>query len=126
MAQTWSTVSIEFLKARSYKTPEETMRRESEFLTARMQSCGRAVAVTPEGRQYDTAGFSRWMERHDGKEIVFAIGGTFGLDTKVKDTCMEKLSLSGLTFSHDLALCVLAEQIYRAYTILKGHPYHKE
>jgi 23S rRNA (pseudouridine1915-N3)-methyltransferase len=57
--------------------------------------------------------------------VAFVIGGAFGLDASVLKRCRRHISLSALTFPHDIARLVLTEQLYRAGTILRGEPYHK-
>ncbi|MBD3239812.1 MAG: 23S rRNA (pseudouridine(1915)-N(3))-methyltransferase RlmH, partial [Chitinivibrionales bacterium] len=76
---------------------------------------------------YDSRGFAAWLDkrRRERMPTVFMIGGAYGLDPALVAESNEALSLSTLTFSHDIALVVLLEQIYRAFTILYGHPYHK-
>jgi 23S rRNA (pseudouridine1915-N3)-methyltransferase len=61
-----------------------------------------------------------------GKNIIFVIGGAYGFSDAVYDRCDAKLSLSRLTFSHQMARTIFAEQLYRAFTIMKGEPYHHE
>lgn len=87
----------------------------------------RAVTLSPEGKHLDTAAFARWLavRRSEGRPLLFTIGGAYGLDGALKSASSDLLSLSALTFSHRIALLVLLEQLYRGFTILDGHPYHK-
>ncbi|MEO8995911.1 MAG: 23S rRNA (pseudouridine(1915)-N(3))-methyltransferase RlmH, partial [Nitrosospira sp.] len=66
---------------------------------------------------------TRWMAA--GKDIVFLIGGADGLDANIKNSADEVLALSTLTLPHGLARVLLAEQLYRAISLIKGHPYHR-
>ena len=86
------------------------------------------VALDEHGKSVTTQQLSKllagWMQ--DGTQPAFAIGGADGLADAVKERARMKISLSALTLPHALARVVLAEQIYRAWTILAGHPYHRE
>ena len=64
--------------------------------------------------------------KQEGGPVVFLIGGADGLDAALKKTCAAQLRLSSLTLPHGLARVLLAEQIYRALSIIGGHPYHRE
>ena len=66
---------------------------------------------------------SYWQHNHSN--IVFLIGGPNGIDSTIKHLAQEQISLSKMTFSHTIVRLMLAEQLYRAWTILQGHPYHK-
>ena len=81
----------------------------------------RGKAVTTQGLSTMLAG---WMR--DGSHPAFVIGGADGLDAAVKQRADKLVSLSALTLPHALVRVVLAEQLYRAWTILAGHPYHRE
>ena len=86
------------------------------------------VALDERGRSVTSQGLSvmlsEWMR--DGSHPVFAIGGADGLDPAVKEQAAKMISLSALTLPHALVRVLLAEQIYRAWTILARHPYHRE
>ena len=100
---------------------------EAKVLLAQLPGRCHPVALSDEGKQQDSAGFARWIDarRQDGVPLVFLIGGSHGLSSIAKGRCREVISLSRLTFSHRIAMIVLLEQIYRASTIITGHPYHK-
>src|SRR5450432_3710591 len=86
------------------------------------------LALDERGKAITTQGLSvmlaEWMR--DGSHPAFAIGGADGLSAEVKERAQKLVSLSALTLPHGLARVVLAEQIYRAWTILARHPYHRE
>ena len=85
-----------------------------------------AVALDPKGRTYDSTGFSKFLNRYmteDPRDLVFVVGGYGGLSEGVTKRADQLLSLSHLTFSHDLSRLVLLEQLYRALSIIRNHPY---
>jgi 23S rRNA (pseudouridine1915-N3)-methyltransferase len=88
-------------------------------------AAARKVFLDPAGRSIDSAQFVRIVERaeSDGQDLVFLIGGHAGLPPDWKPRADLLLSLSPMTFPHELARAILAEQIYRAFTTLRGHPY---
>jgi 23S rRNA (pseudouridine1915-N3)-methyltransferase len=85
----------------------------------------RAIFLDPAGRCLDTAGFVRLFEDAEmqGRDLVFALGGHDGLPRKWRERASMLLSLSAMTFPHELARAMLAEQIYRAFATLRNHPY---
>ncbi len=86
------------------------------------------VALDEGGRTVSSAAFARWLaEQRDGgaKAMAFLVGGPDGHGTAALDAAALKLSLGAMTLPHGLARIVLAEQLYRAATILSGHPYHR-
>ncbi len=86
------------------------------------------VLLDDKGKQFSSAQFANWLAQcRDGgiREIVFLCGSAEGFPDWLARTASMRMSLSPLTFSHELARVMLAEQIYRAFTILSGHPYAK-
>ena len=87
------------------------------------------VLLDERGREYDSLSFSRWINTKMNmvsKRLVFVIGGPYGFSDEIYARANEKLSLSKMTFSHQMVRLVFIEQLYRAMTILKGEPYHHE
>jgi 23S rRNA (pseudouridine1915-N3)-methyltransferase len=101
---------------------------EGKRLLASVPAGATLIALDERGKALATRQLSKlmadWMR--DGTQPAFAIGGADGLADAVKDRARMKISLSALTLPHALARVVLAEQLYRAWTILAGHPYHRE
>lgn len=118
-------VEVRAEPARS-RPPAEVRRLEGERLLGR--SAGRIVALDERGRSLTTERFTQWMgERRDhAEDVSFLIGGAFGLDEAVRASAALVLSVSPWTLPHDVARLVLAEQLYRAGTISRGEPYHKQ
>ena len=101
--------------------------REAERLLERVPGSGRFVACDEGGRTFSSTDFSAWMqrERESGRDVAFVIGGAFGLAPELRARAAMSLSLAPWTLPHELARLVLAEQLYRAGTLVRGEPYHK-
>jgi 23S rRNA (pseudouridine1915-N3)-methyltransferase len=86
------------------------------------------IAMDERGRDLTTMQLSQMMQdwRQDGKDVVFLIGGADGLSPEIKQKATNLIRLSSMTLPHAMARLLLIEQLYRAYTILQGHPYHRE
>lgn len=101
-------------------------RREGERLAKKTLDQAWRVALDPAGRTpKSSAGFARWLEKRLGAQrpLAFWVGGADGLDPGLVADADETLSLGPLTMPHQLARVVLAEQLYRALCIMRGHPY---
>jgi 23S rRNA (pseudouridine1915-N3)-methyltransferase len=85
------------------------------------------IACDERGRAFTSADFAAWLDklRTDAQDVAFLIGGAFGLPADLKGRADHALSLAPWTLPHELARLVLAEQLYRAGTIVRGEPYHK-
>lgn len=107
------------------RSRDEVRRLERARLLER--ASGILVALDERGRSMSTEEFAKWVaERRDrAEDTTFVVGGAFGLDADVRDRASLVLSLSAWTLPHDMARLLLAEQLYRAGTILRGEPYHK-
>lgn len=100
--------------------------REGERLRDRAGDA-RIVACDPKGKSLTSDQFARWLEteRDLGRDTAFVLGGAYGLSDEILRASQMKLSLAPWTLPHELARLVLAEQLYRAGSILRGEPYHK-
>ena len=104
------------------------LRKEAERLKARLSSDAYCVALDLSGRSCDSQKLARRLEElsmQGVKKAVFIVGGHLGLDPDLVAGCDWVLSLSQMTFTHELARLILLEQLYRANTIIRGEPYHK-
>jgi 23S rRNA (pseudouridine1915-N3)-methyltransferase len=112
----------------SGKTVAQMLAAEAVRIGAALPKGARAVALDERGKDLNTIGLSvqldAWMQ--EGGAVAFLIGGADGLDAALKKSCVLQLRLSSLTLPHGLARVLLAEQIYRALSIIGGHPYHRE
>lgn len=86
------------------------------------------IAMDEKGRDLTTMQLTQMMQdwRQEGKDVVFLIGGADGLSQDIKQKSATLIRLSSMTLPHAMARLILIEQLYRAYTILQGHPYHRE
>jgi 23S rRNA (pseudouridine1915-N3)-methyltransferase len=116
-------------------TSEETngkgagaLAREAESLERQLQKPGLVVALDVQGKPLSTEQFATFLSDSMDRSvprISYIIGGAFGLDRRLLERADMRLSLSAMTLPHELARLVLVEQIYRALSIWKSHPYHK-
>ena len=108
--------------------PEKSKADEAKRILAAIPEGATVLALDERGKAISTQGLSvmlsEWMR--DASHPVFAIGGADGLGDEVKARADKLISLSALTLPHQLVRVVLAEQLYRAWTILARHPYHRE
>lgn len=127
-ARYWKLEVVE-VEAGGYRDarPEDVMAAEGERIVARLPDGARVVALTREGKGMTSRGLAAWLSRRgvEASDVAFVIGGAWGLDRGVLTRASRRLSLSPLTLPHELARLLLAEQLYRAGTILRGEPYHK-
>ncbi|MBQ5341790.1 MAG: 23S rRNA (pseudouridine(1915)-N(3))-methyltransferase RlmH [Oscillospiraceae bacterium] len=107
----------------------EAVKREGEVLLRHLREDGRSVrvAMCVEGKQYSSEELAQLLEktRQETSRIVFVIGGSAGLSEEVKKECQVRISMSRMTFPHQMARMILAEQLYRAESIVSGMRYHK-
>ena len=106
----------------------EAVEREGNAILRRLPENHTVVALTREGKRWTTRRLAERIQEiqtYGGAGLAFAIGGAHGLSTDVLDRARHLLSLSAMTFPHELARLMLTEQLYRAGTVLRGEPYHK-
>lgn len=105
---------------------KEVQEQEANLLLKRIRQTDFVVLLDERGRQYDSISFAEYLNSLEGRvnHLCFVIGGPYGFSEKVYKRADAKISLSKLTFSHQLIRVLFLEQLYRAFTILKGEPYH--
>ena len=115
-------------EARGSKTREQLLSAEKARIRDALPSASRIVVLDEKGDDLTTLKLARrlevWMQ--DGRDVALLIGGADGLDEEFKQQADDKLRLSSLTLPHGLARLVLCEQLYRAASVLRNHPYHRE
>lgn len=119
------------LPAAKVKTNEaDSVRRaEAQLVLSRLQPDDYLVLLDERGMEHTSVSLARWLEGRLGdsrRRMVFLIGGAFGFAPEVYERANAQLSLSRLTFSHQMVRLFLLEQLYRAMTILRNEPYHNE
>jgi 23S rRNA (pseudouridine1915-N3)-methyltransferase len=118
---------VEVPEARKLAGTPRARDEEGEAILDRLKPSDRVVALDERGEQLSSLAFASRIERwmNNGRDVALVIGGSDGLSEPVVTRADEKLALSRLTLAHRLARLVLAEQLYRAMTILRNEPYHK-
>ena len=108
--------------------PAELIKKEAERFKGNIDRSETVVCLDREGQRFTSGALSRWVgsQIERGSRLVFVIGGSDGIDPEFKRRAALTISLSPMTFPHDLVRLMFLEQFYRAMTILHGHPYHKE
>jgi 23S rRNA (pseudouridine1915-N3)-methyltransferase len=112
----------------SGKTPMQLMQAEAQRIRAVLPQGAQLVTLDGKGKEFDSGGFARWLAaaQSDGRDLAMVIGGADGLADEIKARADTSLALSRFTLPHGLARVVLAEQLYRAVSLLANHPYHRE
>ena len=116
------------LKNTKNLTEEQQKTAEGELILRQLQPSDTVVLLDEHGKELRSIELAAWLEqkRNTARRLVFVIGGPYGFSPDVYARANEKLSLSKLTFSHQMVRLVFTEQLYRACTIIKGEPYHHE
>lgn len=120
-------IQIPSPKLSSALTPSEIKKKEAELFIKQIGS-DRFIALVDSGKQFDSIAFSKQLEKlilKSSGQLTILIGGAYGIDENLLAKATFKLSLSPLTFSHQLVRLVLFEQLYRAFSILHNTDYHK-
>ena len=110
--------------------PEQQQKeKEADMVFDRLQSGDVLVLLDEKGKEFTSREFSSFLENkmHTvNKRLVLLIGGPYGFSQRIYDAAQGKISLSKMTFSHQMVRLFLVEQIYRAFTIMRGEPYHHD
>ena len=125
----FSVVEIPELKNVSALTKDQIKVREGELILKNIKPADDLILLDERGREYSSVELAKVIQdkiTYAGKDIVYVIGGAYGFSDAVYKRADSKMSLSRMTFSHQMVRAIFAEQIYRAFTIIKGEPYHHE
>jgi 23S rRNA (pseudouridine1915-N3)-methyltransferase len=117
------------LKNVSALTKEQIKDKEGELILKSIKPADDVILLDEHGKEYTSTGFASFLQKKmalEGRDIVFVIGGAYGFSDAVYKRANSKISLSQMTFSHQMVRAIFAEQLYRAFTIMKGEPYHHE
>jgi len=116
--------AVELKESKRSDVPSR-LREEAETFLKRFPSPQwRKVVLSEEGKLFRTEDFAKWLEPRLSQNLVFLIGSAYGLDPMLKSSADLLWSLSPLTFTHEHARVLLAEQVYRCLQVTRGHPYH--
>ena len=121
-------VTIPELENTKSLSEDQQKQAEGELILKQIQTSDTVVLLDEHGKEFRSIEFAKWLEqkRNTARRLVFVIGGPYGFSQAVYSRANEQLSLSKMTFSHQMIRLVFTEQIYRACTIIKGEPYHHE
>lgn len=117
------------LKNVSAMSRDQIKAKEGELILKSIKPTDDVILLDEHGKEYSSTEFASLLQNkinYEGKDIVFVIGGAYGFSEQVYKRANSKISLSRMTFSHQMVRAIFAEQIYRAFTIMKGEPYHHE
>jgi 23S rRNA (pseudouridine1915-N3)-methyltransferase len=121
-------LTIPELKNTKNLSEEQQKQAEGELILRQLQPQDTVVLLDEHGQELRSVELASWLDRkrNTARRLVFVIGGPYGFSQAVYSRANEQLSLSRLTFSHQMVRLVFTEQLYRACTIIKGEPYHHE
>lgn len=125
----FSIVEIPELKNASSLSQEQIKTKEGELILKNVKPADEVILLDERGREFSSMEFAKTLQdkiSYTGKDIVFVIGGAYGFSEAVRQRSNSKISLSRMTFSHQMVRAIFVEQLYRAFTIMKGEPYHHE
>ena len=125
--------SFERIEVQDVKNPknfskEEIKRKEAISILSKLSPNDFLVLLDENGKEFSSVELANWIEKRNllPQNIVFVIGGAYGFDSSLYERMNMKLALSKMTFSHQMVRVIFLEQLYRAFTITKGEPYHHE
>lgn len=127
----WNFTRIEIpdIKNRKILSESQQKEKEAELILSKINSSDYLILLDEKGKQYTSSAFAQELQvlmNQSLKQIIFVIGGPYGFAESVYKRANKKLSLSEMTFTHQMVRLFLVEQIYRAFAILQGKPYHHD
>ena len=125
----FSLVEIPQLKGAASLSREQIREKEGELILRQVDPGDTVILLDERGKEYRSVEWAEALRKrlaHGGRGLVFVIGGAYGFSQKVYDRSDGLVSLSKMTFSNQMVRTVFAEQLYRAFTIIRGEPYHHE
>lgn len=117
------------LKGAGALSRDQIKDREGLLILAQLRPADEVYLLDEHGREYRSLEFASFVEdrmARSGRDLVFVVGGAYGFSDEVYARATGRISLSKMTFSHQMVRTIFAEQLYRAFTIIKGEPYHHE
>ena len=125
----FSVTEIPELKNVSALSVEQIKEKEAELILRHVRQQDELVLLDERGQRRTSLAFASWLEdrlSRGGRDLVFVVGGAYGFGTQVYERADALISLSEMTFSHQIVRTIFAEQLYRAFTIIRGEPYHHQ
>lgn len=125
----FAVVEIPELKNVSALTKDQIKTREGELILKNIKPTDDLILLDERGKEYTSVELAKVIQdkiSYVGKDMVYVIGGAYGFSDAVYQRANSKISLSRMTFSHQMVRAIFVEQIYRAFTIMNGEPYHHE
>lgn len=121
-------VTIPELRNTKNLSEEQQKISEGDLILRQIQPSDTVVLLDEHGKEFRSIEYARWLQQKQqtARRLVFVIGGPYGFSDAVYSRANEKISLSKMTFSHQMVRLIFTEQLYRACTIIKGEPYHHE
>lgn len=122
-------IEIPDLKNAKNLSKDQIKEAEGREILSKTSTGDTIILLDEKGNKFGSVDFSNYLQQKfnsGGKNLVFIIGGAYGFSKEVYDKSNGKISLSAMTFSHQMVRMIFLEQVYRAMTILKGEPYHHE
>ena len=109
-------------------TPEQQKQAEGDLILRTITPATDLILLDEHGKEYRSIEYADYLQKKmsAGRDVVFVVGGPYGFSDAVYQRSNGKISLSKMTFSHQMVRAIFVEQLYRAFTIMKGEPYHHE
>ena len=126
---TYSTETIANVKNAASLTPQVLRQKEAELILAKLKSDELVILLDEQGKEMHSRGFAEFMQQQMNlsvKQVTFIIGGAFGFSDEIYQRANRKISLSKMTFSHQLIRLIFAEQLYRCFSIINNHHYNND
>ncbi len=124
----FSIITIPELKNTKNLTIDLQKKKEGELILKEIQPTDTIILLDEKGTEFRSTEYAKWLKQKQSisRRLIFIIGGSYGFSKEIYERANEKISLSKMTFSHQMVRLIFVEQLYRACTILKGEPYHHE
>lgn len=124
----FSITIIPELKNTKSLSEDQQKQKEGELILKEIQPSDTVVLLDEHGADFRSVEYANWLKQkqNTARRLIFIIGGPYGFSPDVYARANEKISLSRMTFSHQMVRLIFTEQLYRACTIIKGEPYHHE
>lgn len=121
-------IELPDVKNRKNLSKDNLLKMESELFTKNLKSNDKVFLLDEKGKEYSSRQFSQFLDKQmmSGEDLVFLIGGPYGFSQEIYQRANGKISLSKMTFTHQMVRVFFLEQLYRGFSILKNLPYHHD